>query len=67
MGDIIDKANEVADVYLSAALSCHKTPAANDVVICIDCDDPIGSDRKIAAPHAIRCSECQSYYDKDKQ
>ena len=67
MGDIIDDANKIAAVYLNAALSHIKTQAANDVTICIDCGDLIGVARKAAAPYAIRCSECQSYYDKESQ
>ncbi len=67
MGDIIDDANKTADVYLNAALSYIKKPAASDIMICIDCDDPIGAKRKQAAPHATRCTTCETYYDKDKR
>jgi len=67
MGDIIDDANKTAAVYLNAALSHIKTPADNDITDCIDCDDPIGVARKSAAPHAVRCAECQSYYDKESR
>lgn len=67
MGDIIDDANKIAAVHLNAALSHIKTPAANDITDCIDCDDPIGALRKAAAPHAIRCAECQGYHDKDSR
>ena len=65
MGDIIDDANKTATVHLNAALSHIKLPAANDVMVCIDCGDPIGAKRKTAAPHAVRCSECQGYVDKE--
>lgn len=67
MGDIIDDANKIAAVHLNAALSHIKTPAANNVTVCIDCDDPIGVARKSAAPHAIRCSDCQPYFDKESR
>lgn len=62
MGDIIDDANKIAAVHLNAALSRIKTQAANDITDCIDCGDPIGTDRKKAAPHATYCVECQSYH-----
>ncbi|WP_413190168.1 TraR/DksA C4-type zinc finger protein [Psychrobacter sp. AT9] len=65
MGDIIDDANKIAAVHLNAALSHIKTRPANSVTICIDCDDPIGKARKQAAPHALRCAECQDYFDKE--
>ncbi len=65
MGDIIDDANKIAAVHLNAALSHIKTLAANDVTVCIDCDDPIGIERKVAAPYATYCIECQEYH-KDK-
>jgi len=64
VGDIIDKANATATVYLNAALSHIKSKPANDVTVCIDCGDAIGNARKAAAPHATRCSECQGYNDK---
>lgn len=67
MGDIIDDASKIAAVHLNAALSHIKTQAANDITDCIDCGDPIGTDRKKAAPYAVRCAECQGYRDKDKR
>lgn len=67
MGDIIDKANKVADVYLNAALSHIKIETANNVTNCIDCGDPIGAARKYAVPYATHCLECQGYNDKDKR
>lgn len=67
MGDIIDDANKIAAVHLNAALSHIKTAKANGIADCIDCDDPIGVARKAAAPHAIRCVECQSYFDKESR
>ena len=65
MGDIIDDANKIAAVHLNAALSHIKTQAANSVTVCIDCGDDIEPERKAAAPHAMRCSECQGYFDKE--
>lgn len=67
MGDIIDDANLIADVPLNAALSHIKTQAANSVTVCIDCGDAIGADRKRAAPYAMRCTECEGYFDKESQ
>lgn len=67
MGDIIDDANKIANVHLKAALSRIKTPVANNVTDCIDCGDPIGDDRKRAAPYAQHCMECQRYIEADKR
>jgi len=67
VGDIIDHANKAAAVHLNAALSHIKTKAANSITVCIDCGDAIGAVRKKAAPYAMRCAECQGYYDKDKR
>lgn len=67
MGDIIDDANKIAAVHLNAALSHIKTKAANDVMVCIDCDDEIGLARKAAAPHTMRCMECQEFFDKESR
>ncbi len=67
MGDIIDDANKIADVHLGAALSHIKRRAANNIMVCIDCGDDIGAVRKAAAPHAIRCAECQGWHDKESR
>lgn len=67
MGDIIDDANKIADVHLGAALSHIKRRAANNIMVCIDCSDDIGAVRKAAAPHAIRCAECQGWHDKESR
>lgn len=62
MGDIIDDANKTASIHLSAALSQIKPQKPNSVMDCIDCGDPIGTERKRAAPHAKYCIECQQYH-----
>lgn len=67
MGDVIDDADKTANVYLNAALSHIKIPTATAVTDCIDCGDPIGVERKQAAPYATRCRECQFYYDKEQR
>lgn len=67
MGDIIDDANKIAAVHLNAALSHIKTAKANDITDCIDCGDSIGAARKSAAPHTMRCAECQPYFDKESR
>lgn len=67
MGDIIDDGNRAAAVHLNAALSHIKRRAANNVTVCIDCGDDIGAVRKRAAPHTMRCAECQSYFDKESR
>lgn len=67
MGDIIDDANKIADVHLGAALSHIKRCPANNITVCIDCGDDIGAVRKAAAPYAMRCAECQGFFDKESR
>lgn len=63
MDDLIDKANKQAQLNLDAALTAArlKTQAmiANDVTDCIECDKPIGEQRKQFMPSATRCIACQ--------
>ncbi|MCB5204238.1 TraR/DksA C4-type zinc finger protein [Neorhizobium sp. T786] len=34
--------------------------------ICCDCERPIPEDRRIAAPFAVRCIECQKIHEREK-
>lgn len=67
MGDIVDDGNKAAAIHLNAALSRVKQRAANGVTVCIDCGDGVGVARKAAAPHAMRCMECQEFFDKESR
>lgn len=67
MKDIIDRANEQVQRNLDAALEAArlKTQAmtANDVTDCIDCEKPIGEQRKQYMPSATRCINCQGEHE----
>lgn len=40
----------------------------NDSIYCIDCDEEIPSNRRLAIPNVDRCIECQSIHENsDKQ
>ena len=34
------------------------------IVICRDCTNPIPAARLTAQPHAVRCIDCQTHYEK---
>ena len=71
MDDLIDKANKQAQLNLDAALVAArlKTQAmtANDVTDCIECDKPIGEQRKQFMPSATRCIACQGEYETQER
>ncbi len=64
MSDIVDIANERAELALHAALTCAMPAPANDVAACVDCDEPIPRARKAAVPWAVRCIDCQAEYEQ---
>ena len=67
MSDIIDKANDDAQSWLDGQIAkrtnTNKT-IPSPLTECVDCGDDIGMARKQAVPHAIRCMECQTIYEK---
>lgn len=71
MDDLIDKANKQAQRNLDAALAAArlKTQAmtANDITDCIDCEKPIGEQRKQFIPSATRCIPCQNEHEAQER
>lgn len=67
MKDIIDRANEQAQRHRDAAIAAArlKTQAiiANDITDCIECEKPIGEQRKQYMPSATRCIPCQTEHE----
>lgn len=67
MDDLIDKANKQAQLNLDAALAAArlKTQAltANAALDCIECEKPIGEQRKQYMPSATRCIPCQNEFE----
>jgi phage/conjugal plasmid C-4 type zinc finger TraR family protein len=71
--DIIDKAQEMAELHrqqlLSGALSDRyrkrETPLIIDGVrCCLSCKDPIPKERLRVQPNAVRCTACQERKDR---
>lgn len=72
MMDIIDTANDLAELQLAQALAEQKQRAQtgafqirkNGEVICRDCHDPIEPQRLVYLPDAVRCISCQQIEEK---
>lgn len=61
----LDQALEYQQIMLDERIKQHQMQPANDIVNCIECDEPIGEQRKNAVPHAVRCFECQSLLEQE--
>ncbi|MGP5041085.1 TraR/DksA C4-type zinc finger protein [Psychrobacter celer] len=66
MTDIVDHANRQAQRELESVLSQAYTAPANSIYDCVECDKPIGIQRKAAVPWATRCVDCQSHYERKR-
>lgn len=66
MTDIVDIANQQVQRDLDSALSQAYTAPANSIYDCVECDKPIGIQRKAAVPWATRCVDCQSHYERKR-
>jgi len=72
MSDIIDDANERAEMFLEHSLQQHRKRTREDEVqiqigddvICIDCYGPIESQRLKFLPRAVRCVCCQQIRER---
>lgn len=70
--DPIDRAREQTDAHDAAALRDHAAEMANHETpwehegkrLCLDCADPIPTDRLATCPHAVRCVHCQGDHEK---
>lgn len=67
MRDIIDRANEQVQRNIDAALESARMKSqavtANDIIDCIECEKPIGEQRKQYVPSATRCIPCQNEHE----
>lgn len=73
--DIIDLANDQVLSNQAALMAAaheaghafdrhdHFKPREN----CLTCDDPISEARRVAAPNALRCTECQAAHEADER
>lgn len=63
--DEADEAQRVAELFQQHAHRRHM-PSAPALVTteCIGCGDPIPVDRALAAPGAVRCTDCQTLAER---
>lgn len=66
MSDLVDHANYQAQRELDVLLRHSYTAPANSIYDCIECDKPIGIQRKAAIPFATRCMACQSMFERKR-
>ena len=60
MADVIDTAQERADLILSAQIQAARaTVAGIFAMFCIDCDRPIPEERRAALPRVELCVYCK--------
>ncbi len=59
MSDVVDRANDLADMHRDLAL--EKIPSYQGVsaIHCVDCDEPIPEARRLALPGVELCVVCQ--------
>lgn len=59
--DEIDIAQEINERQLEIALDEHhrQMPTGPSLTVCIDCDEPIPTARRLAVPGCRRCIDCQ--------
>lgn len=59
MSDIVDKANDLAEIQLKHALAGVTVYRGVSAITCADCGGPIPPQRRIALPGVERCVDCQ--------
>lgn len=67
--DAADRAQQEVDVELAEHLARQQRAAALDAPgnsVCADCNEPIPLARRRALPSAIRCINCQAWFERLK-
>lgn len=72
MPDIVDTANELADLHIAESLAAHRQRNAAASAnagnafpgLCETCGDDIDPRRLAAVPHACRCLNCQQRHEQ---
>ena len=64
MSDIIDQANELADLHLSIALSSVVTYQGESLCECDECGADIPKARQVAVKGCKHCAECADYFER---
>jgi phage/conjugal plasmid C-4 type zinc finger TraR family protein len=60
MADVIDTAQERADLILAAKIQAARVPVAGvSAMFCLDCDRPIPEERRAALPGVELCVYCK--------
>ncbi|CAH0172105.1 hypothetical protein SRABI106_00908 [Rahnella aquatilis] len=60
MADVIDSAQERADLILSAQIQAARAPIAGvSAMFCLDCERPIPEERRAALPGVELCVYCK--------
>lgn len=60
MADVIDSAQERADLILSAQIQAARAPFAGvSAMFCLDCERPIPEERRAALPGVELCVYCK--------
>lgn len=71
--DIVDRAQEREAEFQAQALAAaiHRPREAPHTVdgvrVCRDCEDPLGRQRLKANPDAVRCMDCQKWYERQQR
>lgn len=64
MTDIFDRAQELEEFdrerAIERALGKAHTRGPDDILSCVDCDDPIDPERRQVKPGCLRCVECEA-------
>lgn len=63
LDDAMTKMDAERDLAIAIATEAQ---AATGTSVCIDCGDPIPVGRRIAAPWARRCVDCQGWYEAER-
>lgn len=67
--DLIDKSSDAEQLFRNAEINNHinQSPITRSRDTCIDCDEPIPSERLNISGHIVRCIDCQNIYEHKKK
>jgi phage/conjugal plasmid C-4 type zinc finger TraR family protein len=66
-GDIGDRAEAREAIQREEALFRARqaiTPAAASKLFCVECEERIPNERRVAVPGCLRCVDCQEFFEK---
>jgi phage/conjugal plasmid C-4 type zinc finger TraR family protein len=59
MSDIVDRANDLAEMHLATALSNRPSYQGVSALVCVECDTEIPELRRKLVPGVKLCVDCQ--------